>query len=192
MKYFPKVSRGNVYLSPINPEDCEIWTKCMNDTRITDGINQTKAIISLDSEKEFLEKYSKDSDSTKAFTIVNKSNDEMLWIIDLWDINHIDQTARLGVSIWNVEEHNKWYWTDAINAVLLFWFHTLNLRNIDLHVFAFNQGAIKCYQKVWFKEYGRRKETHYCNWKFRDEIYMDITKIDREKKNKKQILLLSK
>jgi hypothetical protein len=50
----------------------------MNDTRITDGIYQTKAIISLDSEKEFLEKYSKDSDSTKAFTIVNKSNDEML------------------------------------------------------------------------------------------------------------------
>jgi len=192
MKYFPKVSRGNVYLSPINPEDYKIWTKCMNDTRITDGINQTKAIISLDSEKEFLEKYSKDSDSIKAFTIVNKSNDEMLWIIDLWDINHIDQTARLGVSIWNVEEHNKWYWTDAINAILLFWFHTLNLRNIDLHVFSFNKWAIRCYEKVWFKEYGRRKETHYCNWKFRDEIYMDITKTDREKKNKKQILLLSK
>ena len=192
MKYFPKVSRGNVYLSPINPEDYEIWTKCMNDTRITDGLNQTKAIISLDSEKEFLEKYSKDSDSEKAFTIVNKSNNEMLWIIDLWDINHIDQTARLGVSIWNVEEHNKWYWTDAINAILLFWFHTLNLRNIDLHVFSFNKWAIRCYEKVWFKEYGRRKETHYCNWEFRDEIYMDITKTDREKKNKKQILYLSK
>ncbi len=78
MKYFPKVSRGNIYLSPINPEDYEIRTKCMNDTRITDGLNQTKAIISLDSEKEFLEKYSKDSNATKAFTIVNKSNDEML------------------------------------------------------------------------------------------------------------------
>jgi len=78
MKYFPKVSRGNVYLSPINPEDYEIRTKCMNDTRITDGLNQTKAIISLGSEKEFLEKYSKDSDSEKAFTIVNKSNNEML------------------------------------------------------------------------------------------------------------------
>ena len=184
MKYFPKILRGNVYLSPINPEDYEIWTKCMNDARITDGLNQTKAIISLDSEKEFLEKYSKDSDSEKAFTIVNKINDEMLGIIDLWDINHIDQTARLGISIWNVEEHNKWYWTDAINAILLFWFHTLNLRNIDLHVFAFNHWAIKCYQKVWFKEYGRRKESHYCNWQFRDEIYMDITKTEREEKNK--------
>lgn len=192
MKYFPKVSRGKVYLSPINLEDYEIWTKCMNDARITDGINQTKAILSIKKEKEFLEKYSQDSSDTKAFAIIRKDNDKMQWITDLWDINHIDQTARLGISIWDAEEHNKWYWTDAINAILLFWFHTLNLRNIDLHVFSFNEWAIKCYQKVWFKEYWRRKETHYCNWKFRDEIYMDITKVEREEKNKQQILSLSK
>ena len=184
MKYFTKVSRGNIYLSPINPEDYELWTKYMNDTRITDGINQTKAILSINKEKEFLEKYSQDLSDIKAFAIIKKDKDEMLWIIDLWDVNHIDQTARLGVSIWNAEEHNKWYWTDAINAILLFWFHTLNLRNIDLHVFSFNKWAIRCYEKVWFKEYGRRKETHYCNWKFRDEIYMDITKSERENKNK--------
>jgi hypothetical protein len=78
MKYFQKVSRGKVYLSPINPEDYELWTKYMNDTRITDGINQTKAILSINKEKEFLEKYSQDSSDTKAFAIVNKSNDEML------------------------------------------------------------------------------------------------------------------
>jgi hypothetical protein len=33
---------------------------------------------------------------------------------------------------------------------------------------------------------------HYCNWKFRDEIYMDITKSEREEKNKQQILSFSK
>lgn len=188
MKYFPKVTRGKIYLSPINAEDYELRTKWLNDSRISDGINQTKAILSINKEKEFLEEYSKDSDSkTKAFAIVNKNNDEMLWIIDLWDINHIDQTARLGISIWDAEEHNKWYWSDAINAILSFWFHTLNLLNIDLHVFSFNEWAIKCYQKVWFKEYGRRKWTHYCNWKFRDEIYMEITKTEREEKNKEKL-----
>ena len=56
---------------------------------------------------------------------------------------------------------------------------------IVLRPFKRNTNAIKCYQKVWFKEYGRRKDMHYCNWKFRDEIYMDITKEDREKKNEK-------
>ena len=186
MKYFPKIIRGNVYLSPINPEDYELWTKWVNDNRITDGINQTKRILSIDKEKEFLEKYSKDEGPTeRAFAIVNKSNDKMLWITDLWNIDYIDKVARLWISIWDYDEHNKWYWADAINAILFFGFHTLNLRNVDLHVFSFNEWAIRCYHKVWFKEYGRRKETHYCNWKFRDEIYMDITKEEREKKNEK-------
>ena len=185
MKYFPKISRGNVYLSPINVNDYEIMTKWMNDSRITDWVNNTKTIISIQKEKEFLENISRDDDpSTKALAIIKKKGDKLLWIVDLWRINYIDQIATIWIWIWDFEEHNKWYWTDALNAILLFWFYTLNLRNIDLRVYDFNVWAIKCYQKVWFKEYGRRKEMHYCNWKFRDEIYMDITKSEREEKNK--------
>lgn len=185
MRYFPKVSRGNVYLSPLNTEDYEVLAKWMNDSRITDWVNNTKAILSITSERNFLENISRNEDPTlKALAIIKKEGDKFLWIVDLSRINHIDQIATIWISIWDFEEHNKWYWADALNAILLYWFHTLNLRNIDLHVFSFNEWAIKCYQKVWFKEYGRRKEMHYCNWKFRDEIYMDITKTERENKNK--------
>ena len=188
MKYFPKVSRGNIYLSPINSEVYELWTKWLNDSRISDGMNQTKGIFSIIKEKEFLENISKDGDpSVKVFGIIKKEDDKFIWILDLSRINYIDQIATLWISIWDAEEHNKWYWADALNAILLFWFHTLNLRNIDLHVFSFNEWAIRCYQKVWFKEYGRRKETHYCNWKFCDEIYMDITKSEREEKNEENL-----
>lgn len=184
MKYFPKISRGNIYLSPVNPEDYEFFTKWMNDSRVTDWVNTTKSISSMTSEKSFLEDIAKNSDpSTKALAIIKKDGDKLLWLVDLWRINYIDQIATIWIWIWDFEEHNKWYGADALNAILLFGFHTLNLRNIDLHVFAFNEWAIRCYQKVWFKEYWRRKDMHYCNWKFRDEIYMDITKEEREKKN---------
>lgn len=186
MKYFPKISWGNIYLSPINPEDYELWTKWMNDSRITDGMNQTKSIFSIGQEKDFLEKYSKDDNpKSKAFAIINKNNDKMLWITDLGDIDYIDRKARLWIAIWDYDEHNKWYWTDAVNAILFFGFYTLNLRNIDLCVYCFNEKAIKCYQKCWFREYWKRKESHYCNGKFRDEIYMDITKEAWEKNNEK-------
>ena len=185
MKYFPKISRGNIYLSPVHSEDYEILTKWMNDARITDWVNNTKAVLSITSERNFLENISRNEDSSiKCFAVIKKEEDKLLWIVDLWKINYIDQIATIWISIWDIEEHNKWYWANALNAILLFWFHTLNLRNIDLHVFSFNKWAIKCYEKVWFKEYGRRKETHYCNWNFCDEIYMDITKTEREEKNK--------
>ena len=188
MKYFSKISRGNIYLSPLNTEDFEILTKWLNDDRISDWVNNTKAILSLTSEKAFLENISRNEDPTiKALAIIKKEGDKFLWIVDLSKINYIDQIATIWISIWDFEEHNKWYWADALNAILLYWFHTLNLKNIDLRVYAFNESAIRCYEKVWFKEYGRRKETHYCNWKFRDEIYMDITKSEREKKNKENL-----
>jgi len=193
MKYFSKISRGNIYLSPLNAEDYEILTKWLNDNRISDWVNNTKAILSLTSEKTFLENISRNEDPTiKALAIIKKEGDKFLWIVDLSKINYIDQIATIWISIWDFDEHNKWYWADALNAILSYWFHTLNLKNIDLHVYAFNESAIRCYQKVWFKEYGRRRESHYCNWKFRDEIYMDITKSEREEKNKEQILSLSK
>ncbi len=185
MKYFPKISRGNIYLSPINIEDYEILTKWMNDTRITDWVNNTKSVLSIVSEKNFLESISRNEDpSVKCLAIIKKDGDKLLWIVDLWKINYIDQIATIWISIWDFEEHNKWYWSNALNAILLYWFHTLNLQNIDLHVYDFNEKAIACYKKVWFKEYWRRNKCHYCNGKFYDELYMEIMKSDREEKNK--------
>lgn len=45
-----------------------------------------------------------------------------------------------------------------------------------LGVFSFNQRAIACYQKVGFREVGRRQECYYVEGRFYDEIYMDILK----------------
>jgi hypothetical protein len=36
MKYFPKITRGNIYLSPANISDYETLAKRMNDDRIAD------------------------------------------------------------------------------------------------------------------------------------------------------------
>ena len=54
------------------------------------------------------------------------------------------------------------------------WFKYLNLNNIDLQVFNFNENAIACYKKLGFKEYGRRHEAYYCNGKYYDEIFMEF------------------
>ena len=76
MKYFPKISRGNVYLSPLNPDDYELFTKWMNDSKITDWINNTKGVHSIESEKAFLESISKNQDpSLKALAIIKKAQD---------------------------------------------------------------------------------------------------------------------
>jgi len=177
MKYFKKLEYWNIYLSPVNTEDYELFTKWINDNRISDWINHTKSVYWIEAEKSYFEEVAKNLDpSIKCFEIIRKEDDKVLWICDLQKIDYIDWTATIWIFIWEVDEHNKWYWTDSLKALLWFWFNTLNLRDIELHVFSFNEPAIKCYTKVWFKEYWRRINSHYCNWKYYDEILMNITK----------------
>ena len=182
MKYFPKVSWGNIYLSPLNVEDYEIITWRLNNPKITDGTHWWPRMITLQKEREWLESLSKNWNYT--FEIIRKQWDKLIWIISLNNTNYINQTAELWISIWETDEHNKWYWTDAINALLSYAYNTLNLYNISLWVKTFNKNAIACYKKCWFKEVWKKHHCEYCNWKRYDWILMEILKPDWVKKNK--------
>lgn len=184
MKYFPKISRGNIYLSPINLEDYDTFVKRSNDSRITDWTHWTPRMVSLQSWKSYLEKTSNNWDYE--FAIIRKSDDKFIWVTWLYRIHRVNQTAELWIMIWEFDEHNKWYWTDAVNALLCFAYNTLNLYNVSLWVKTFNKKGISCYQKVWFKEVWMKHHCEYCNWERYDLILMEMLKPDwQEKYNKR-------
>lgn len=56
MKYLKKLVGERIYLSPRNPEDYEVMAKWMNDFPVTDYLVRSNKVVSLSSEKEFLEK----------------------------------------------------------------------------------------------------------------------------------------
>ena len=180
MKYFPKVIWEKIYLSPVNPDDAETFTKRMCDSRISNNITASPNIPTIQWEKEWLESQ-KDNKKDRIFCIVKKDWDELLWTIWLHNINFINQTAELGIFIWNYDELNKWYGTDAIKAILKFWYNTLNLYNIFLWVKSYNERAIACYKKCGFKEVWKLTHTEYVEWKWYDEILMEVLKQDFEK-----------
>ena len=97
MKYFKKVQRGKIYLSPINSEDYEVMTQWMNDPRVTKGITMHSKIISLEKEKNRLESVAKEGEYTLA--IVKQENDELLGTIGLYHLDQLNQIAELGIFI---------------------------------------------------------------------------------------------
>jgi len=184
MKYFPKISRGNVYLSPTNIEDAEKITKRLNNMYITDLFQVSHKIYGIEKWKNLIEYYyNKDWDYF--FSIIQNDWNEFIGMLWLSDIDFINQTCELSILIWEIENHNKWYWADAINAVLSYAFNTLNLYNISLCVKEHNKNAIACYKKVWFQEIWTRHHCRYCNWERHDLILMEILKPNWEKKNEK-------
>lgn len=181
MKYFKKIVGNKVYLSPINSDDYLKYVEWLNDYDITKGINHYIDIISINGEKEYLEKLQNEKYN---FAIVCMDNDELLGNISLMNVSNIDKTAELGIMIGNKKYHSCGYGSEAIILLLNYAFNHINLNNIMLKVYSFNTGAIKAYEKCGFKIFGIWKNSHYFEGEYVDEIFMNVLKDDFYKNEK--------
>ena len=173
MKYFKKLVGDRIYLSPRNAEDLEKFTEWMNDFQITDYTGRSGMLVTLDSEKKYLEE---NSSPQSTFVIVTLDKNEMIGTVGLERINDIHRTATLGIFIGNKEYWNNSYGTEAIRLILDYGFNYMNLHSVKLELLSFNERALKCYKKCGFKEAGRIRESRYINGKYYDTIFMDILK----------------
>jgi len=171
MKYFPKMTGERIYLSPINTDDAEIYTKWINDPEVADRIGMYRRMLSLGNEKKALEHLSGEGHN---YAIVLSKNDMLIGNVSLADIEHVHRRATLGIFIGEAEHRNKGYGAEAIRLLLDYGFNILNLHSIMLVVHADNPRGLACYGKVGFKEFGRRRESRMKGGKYIDLVYMDI------------------
>lgn len=92
----------------------------------------------------------------------------------LFAIDKVDRKAMFGITIGEKSYWDKGYGQEATKLILDFGFNLLNLNNIMLGVFSYNQRAINCYKKVGFKEIGRRRQARIISGKKYDMVLMDI------------------
>ncbi len=172
MKYYEKMSGKHIYLSPMNPEDAELYTKWMNDREITDNLGSSTMIFSEEGERSWIEENS----GEYLLAIVERGSDRLLGNCGIHQVSHTFKRAELGIFIGEEEDRGKGYGKEALSLLLEYCFDTLNLHNVMLKVFSFNERAIHTYERVGFKEIGRRREAYFAKGKFWDDIYMDILK----------------
>jgi RimJ/RimL family protein N-acetyltransferase len=158
------------YLSPINVDDYPIYAKWMNDLEVTKGLGNYMQNFSLNVEREVLEKLSREH----SYAIIDPVKDELIGNCGLFNINHLERNGSVGIFIGNKDYWGKGYGREALTLIMRFGFDYLNLRNIMLKVFSFNERAIKSYLSIGFKEIGRRRKSIVMNGVEYDDVYMDI------------------
>ena len=178
MRYFKKIIGERIYLSPINIDDAEVYTKWMNDYEVSGSLGNFGQMITLSSEKSMLEKLTAEGQN---FAIVLLENDRLIGNIGIMYIDHINRKAEVGLFIGEPENRSMGYGAEALRLALKYGFETLNLHNIMLHVHSDNQRAIACYKKVGFREFGRRREAVFKNGNYFDLIHMEILDTDYQK-----------
>lgn len=176
MKYFKKLVGENIYLSPMNVEDSEVYLKWMSEFNVTDCMGLSSELMNLTSEQNWIEESLKKM--KLQFAIVDLETDKLIGNCGFEDINQIRRTATIGLFIGDEEHRSKGYGTQILKLLLDYGFNYLNLNNIMLEVFSFNERAIKTYTKLGFKEIGRRRESYFLNGKYYDEVFMDMLNVD--------------
>jgi RimJ/RimL family protein N-acetyltransferase len=173
MTYYKKLVGEKCYLSPCTLEDAEKWTEWDNDLEVAIPLGEESyTLYSLDKTKEIISNVIKKQDPI--FSIIDLKTDTPIGRCMLFNLDKVDRKAMLGIGIGDKAYWNKGYGQDATKLLLDYGFSLLNLNNIMLGVYSYNQRAINCYKKIGFKEIGRRRKSKIIGGKFFDEVFMDI------------------
>ncbi|MCX8110798.1 MAG: GNAT family N-acetyltransferase [Syntrophorhabdaceae bacterium] len=173
MAYYMKLIGEKCYLSPINMEDADLWAMWFNDLEVA-IYNGHEAYTPMPTEKqrEIIANYIQYQEH--AFNIVDLTTDRPIGCCMIYEVDHVNRTAQLSMTIGEKEYWNKEYGYDALKLLLDYAFDLLNLNNIMVRVYSFNERAISCYKKVGFREVGRRRQARIIGNNIYDMVYMDI------------------
>jgi RimJ/RimL family protein N-acetyltransferase len=173
MTYYKKLVGEKCYLSPCSAEDAEKWTEWDNDLEVAIPLGEESyTLYSLDKTKEIISTVIKKQDPI--FSIIDLKTNTPIGRCMLFNVDKVDRKATLGIGIGDKAYWNKGYGQEATKLLLDYGFNLLNLNNIMLGVYSYNERAINCYKKIGFKEIGRRRKSKIIGGKVFDEVFMDI------------------
>ncbi len=179
--YGPILKGKKSILQPPKISEAKNFVKWLRDPEVNHYLSVNFDKLTLKKEEGYLK---------KAKTEKNR----IFWSIYTKDKVHIGCTSLENISkehkraVWGIVIGDKNYWgqgigTDVLRTVVKYSFDKLKLHRFELSVFTKNIGGIKCYTRCGLIKEGIKKQTHFKQGEWLDEIIMGILKDDYFKKS---------
>jgi RimJ/RimL family protein N-acetyltransferase len=134
--------------------------------------------------KEMIEKHAEKNPQSFRFSIRTLAEDILIGDVGLWVSSWTHSEAWLGISIGDRNYWSKGYGTDAMRLIVQYGFIELNLRRISLGLHAYNERALKTYEKVGFQYEGRMRGEGLRDGVRFDSLWMGILREEWMEMNK--------
>lgn len=85
-------------------------------------------------------------------------NDEIIGYVEIDGIQWTHRVGWLAIGIGNPSHRSKGYGTEAMQLMMRFAFQELNLHRLQLTVFAYNEPAMRMYERLGFQREGTFRE----------------------------------
>lgn len=167
-----------ILLREYQEEDFRYIRKWVNDPAITDYLSDVFLYPhSIMNTESFLNAMIEGGNpGTRGFVIGDMQTGKYIGQIDMFHIDWKNRCAEIGLVIGSQENLNKGYGREAINLLLDFAFHRMNLHRMELEVHDYNLRGYRCYQSCGFREEGRQRQKFFHKGIYRDKIQMGILK----------------
>jgi len=163
---------SEIFLTELRRDDSAILFNWINDRSLVILNNNYDPIHEINHDNWFTNIIQKKD--VRIFAIRLVSNEEIIGICQLFNIDFINSNAELQIRIGNSTYQGKGLGREAVKAVLQYSFNDLGLHRVYLKVFSTNVYAIKAYQKLGFNQEGILKEAAFINGRFIDILMMAI------------------
>lgn len=175
-------------LRRIERDDLSTFVCWFGDPEIRDFISINSPISMAQEEHWFQQQLQKKNDELFAIESHDGSeNNVLIGVIGLHNIDWVHRHTELGVIIGEREYLSKGYGSDAIDMVLGFAFHELNLHRVSLLVLEDNARGIRAYEKCGFQLEGRMREAFFRKGRYQDQLQMAILDCEFDAKSRKMI-----
>jgi len=137
-------------------------------------------LLNMENQKNWFESLHKKTPENIMFGIENKE-DKLIGVCGLTWIDWKNRNAEVSIYIGAKEWQGKGAATDSLKTLIKYGFETLNLHRIYAIIFGFNKPSVKLFEKCGFKFESKRREAHYIEGKYQDELVYSILKKEYDK-----------
>ncbi len=109
-----------------------------------------------------------------AYAIHERPGDRLVGITTFSSLDPDNGSALFHITIGERDAWGRGLGTEATELMLTHAFERLGLHRVGLSVFAFNERAVRSYQKVGFRLEGRLREAIWRDGRYWDELQMGI------------------
>lgn len=167
-----------VGLGPLRAELMDTYQRWLNDFDLLSMVDRRFRPLTADWIEAWYDRQSRGSGDSLVFTIWDLATMTPIGNTALQDIDSRTRTAEFGIFIADPEFRGGGRGTEATELMLRFAFDNLALENVMLRVYEYNERALSVYQRVGFREIGRRRGAQRHRGRSWDIVLMDITPED--------------
>jgi [ribosomal protein S5]-alanine N-acetyltransferase len=170
----PFISGEKVILRPLERSDLtERYLGWLNDPEVTHYTETGSFPSTMTDLHRFYEQLVGSRDQV-ILAIAERRAGEHIGNVKLAPINWIHRKTTLGILIGEKEVWGHGVGEEAARLGVEYGFSRLNVRRIELGVFACHQAAVRCYEKVGFRIEGRLRQALFHRDSYQDCLWMGL------------------